>query len=110
MFLLPNECHQVQKSEILKIQAENAELRAKLDASLECNAKLSAQMQDLQEKLDIVIKQFNKQNKKQHDSKNEHHNPRQAPGDADELGDSETIQPASSGGAASPVKKFSRRK
>ena len=46
----------MQKSEILKIQAENEQLRAellkatvKLDCALESNAALSAQMTDLQE-------------------------------------------------------------
>jgi regulator of replication initiation timing len=76
--LLPNECPKLQKSEILKIQTENEELRKQLTAALESNVKLSAQMQDLQEKLDIIINQFNKQKKKQHDSKTEHHKPRQA--------------------------------
>ena len=100
----------MRKSELLKLQAENEELRKQLTAALESNTKLSAQMQDLQEKLDIIIKQFNKQKKKQHDSKTEHHNPRQAPGSPSELGGAETAQPANSGGeAAAPVKKPSRR-
>jgi hypothetical protein len=107
----------MQKSEILKMQAENEQLRAelmkatiKLDCALESNAALSAQMTDLQEKLDIIINQFNKQKKKQHSSKNEHHNPRQAPGNANEPDGAQNNKPSNSGGAASLVKKSSRLK
>jgi len=110
----------MQKSEILKLQAENEQLRAellkvttKLDCALENNISLSAQMKDLQEKLDIIIEQFKKQNKKQYGSKNEHHNPRQAPPNTNESAAdaSETNQSSANGGTASAsVKKHSRLK
>ncbi len=109
----------MQKSEILKMKAENEQLRldnlkmsAKLDCALENNIALSAQMKDLQEKLDIIIKQFNKQNKKQHSSRNEHHNPRQAPAntEGDTTASGETSQSSAHGGAATaPAKKSSHR-
>jgi soluble cytochrome b562 len=106
----------MQKSDNLKLQAENEQLRAellkvttKLDCALENNTTLSAQMKDLQEKLDIIINQFNKQKKKQHTSKNEHHNPREAPASTGtSSADSAETRQANGGAAAAPVKKSSR--